>query len=293
MSPKALYRENSRTVAHDSKIGRCGSGVVYHAFIPDRPLWDVDRWGSEDGEDDEWSDHSPKSRSERRPAILFVNRQVYAEAAPIFYRTNLFRLRIGISPHIDCREWKWDLVDDLTSIKHENLKLIRRMHLKVRIFDSSGAPSSVLSHGLDNGRVPIEDRDWWWPKEYSRSSYLAVTSRLKAFADQMRAEHSLLCLRIYYDGWVLGRPLDRKYYQTVLEPLATIFGIPKVQALGVRRNFARKIARAMKAEFLAVEEIPEAYGTRIIRRKGKTVEERYKLRAYYDSRYKFLLEWHD
>ncbi|KAL8995039.1 MAG: hypothetical protein Q9188_006905 [Gyalolechia gomerana] len=274
-------------------MGGCGSGIVYHAFIPDRPLWDMDRWGSEDWEGDEWSGHWPKSRSERRPAIFFVNRQVYAEAAPIFYRINLFRLSIGICPHIDCREWKWDLVDDLTSFKHENLKLIRRMQIKVRVFDSPGSPSSVLPDGLDNGRVHIEDRDWWWPKEYSRSSYLAVNSRLKAFADLMRAEHSLLCLGIFYYGWVLGRPLDRECYQTVLEPLATIFGIRDVKIYGVERGFATKIAKAMEADFLAVEEIAEAYGTRMIRRKRKTVEERYKLRAYYDSRYKFLLEWQD
>lgn len=179
------------------------------------------------------------------------------------------------------------MVDDLTSIKHENLKLIRRMCISVRIFDSLGSPSSVLPRGLDD--MVMEDRDWWWPKAYPPRSYLDVYNRLEAFADLMRDNHRLHYLRIIFDGWVPGRSLNLRRYQIVLEPLASIYGIRYVAVLGVTRVFAGKMIRAKRADFLAVEELPEAYGTRMVRRKRKSLKERYKLRAYYVPRYGFHL----
>ncbi|KAL8934860.1 MAG: hypothetical protein Q9216_005695 [Gyalolechia sp. 2 TL-2023] len=296
-SPNVQYRNPSRTVARGSKIRACGSGIFYRAYFHDPralpPLWAIKGWGDQDWEDDWWRAHPPKTRSVHCSPLFFINRQVYSEAASFFYRTNVFCLSVGIDPHVECRDFGWDLVDDLTSIKYENLKLIRRMHLKIRIFDSAGFPSTVFPNGLDHTVPHIDDRDWWWPPEYSRSSYLAVNRRLKAFADLIRPGHGLDCLKIFYYGWIIGRPLDRGCYQTVLEPLANIFGVRKVECSGVEPDFGTKIARAMQADFLAVEEVPEAYGTRIVKRKGKTVEERYKLMAYYDSRYRFLLEDED
>lgn len=269
--PTYLYRSPSRTTASPARIGKCGSGVVYRATIPDRDL----------GKRYEWNEDSHHAPPLPGLAILTISRQIHAEARVILYGENRFRLSLGISPHTRCRKHVWDLVDDISSINCNDLRNIKMMRIEVRIFDDPGPMPRGSLHNIDSTQ-------WWWPDAYARDSYLAVRGRLKAFADVIRQENNLRVFVVAYEGFVPLRPSRRDRLQNVLEPLSSIYGIPVIGTQGVTPDFRAKLVRAMRASSLMVEEIPDAYGTR--RLKGAKPTKAgipYRLGPYYKSKYIF------
>ncbi|KAL8678723.1 MAG: hypothetical protein Q9186_004957 [Xanthomendoza sp. 1 TL-2023] len=276
-----VFRHPPRTTAPASKIAGCRSAVLYKAYIPDRWLRNyIPR-----RMDDDHNDWRLPYISELN--ILRTNHQLHAEAAPFFYARNRFRLMLGIYPHVHCKGSAWDFVDDLASmsISKANLRLMRHIHLRVRIFDFPG--DSDWCSGSPNIVLP----DWNWCHHYAKSSYLDVKTALDRFADVMQGEHRLRSLSVRLHGFVLGRldAVDR--IQNALEPLGSIYGIQEVYMGRVTLDFAEKMVRVMQAKSLAVEKIPESYGKRKIRSsKGTQKKQSYKLQPYMASRYKFLAE---
>ncbi|KAI4241235.1 MAG: hypothetical protein L6R40_004651 [Gallowayella cf. fulva] len=275
--PKAVYRAPPRTTVPLPRIASCGGGVAYMAHIPEQRRRHI--FESCDAEHhDCYVPHIPDL------ALLLANRQIHAEAAPFFYGRNVFRIRLGINPHLHCQKPVWDLVDDLADISKRNLKFMRFVRLDVRAFDFSGDFREYFRHASHPRYL------WDWPTHYAKSSYLDVKARLERFAEGVRGEHRLRLLAVRIDGYIRQRfdAIDR--IQNVLEPLASIYGIEHVIIGGVTYEFAARMVRAMEMRSLAVEKIPETYGKKVTgSRKTKKVQ-LYKTRRYMESSYKFLFE---
>lgn len=265
--PTPMYRNPSRTTAPPAKIGQCGSGIVYEARI----------YARDPRRADDWKNDSYQTHRVPDLAILTVSRQIYAEAAYALYSENSFEFWQGVRPHRCCQEHVWDLVDDIASVNRNYLMSIRTMRLNVRIFDS---PWSLSLAVYNSARK--------WPDPYTRSSFLAVQDQLRTFADKVREKHSIHKLNVSYCGYICTQPRQLDRLQNVLEPLSSIYGIDMAIVFGVTEEFGVKMGKAMTAKSLAVEKVPDTYGTR--RAKGKRTKLLYKLKPYYKSKYDFHLK---
>ncbi|KAL8973473.1 MAG: hypothetical protein Q9197_002277 [Variospora fuerteventurae] len=105
-----------------------------------------------------------------------------------------------------------------------------------------------------------------------------VRGRPKAFADTMRAAHSLRRLCVRYEGFDHERPRKLRRLQNVLEPLSSIYAVEHVGIEGACEDFAAKLNKAMQTSSLVAKEIPDAYGTRMVRKpEPKRIGVRYRL----------------
>ncbi|KAL8782608.1 MAG: hypothetical protein Q9213_005240 [Squamulea squamosa] len=264
-----VYRNPPRTIepASSKYIASCGSGIVYNAEIPGQKL-------------DDMYERADEHHSFRFPQIpdldiLLANRQIYDEAAPIFYRRNKFLLRVGIHPHLHCKAQSWDTVDDTVGISEGYLNIMQHVRLSVRVFDGSDYVGMNLH----------------WRKSRFQKSYIDARSSLEQFADKMRGKHNIRSLTIACEGLAPGICGAVKVAQNVLEPLGSIYGVKKAAIEGVTLGFAVKMVNALRMEALVVQKVEETYSTRTRRGpKGKITTQQYKLQPWFQPRYKFLLE---
>ncbi|KAI4239080.1 MAG: hypothetical protein LQ349_000624 [Xanthoria aureola] len=276
--PSTLRRTPPRTTAPTSKIANCGSGVVWEAAI-----FDEGPNGDFEGTDEH---HDSPATDIADLALLLVDHQVYAEAAPLFYGRNRFLLRVGVHPHTHCNAPNWDLVDDTESIRNDHLREMRHILLAVRIFDDIGYHRVHLN----------------WPTTFVKTSCIDIRTRLERFATRLTEKHHIRSLSIGCEGFLLSKMrlkvhlpkpvMSMKAIQNVLEPLGRIYGIECVAIGGVTLDFAIKMVNAMQRRWSsAVTKNEELYRTRKRRGpKGKIIEQQYLAQPWFQSRYTFAEE---
>ncbi|KAL8772147.1 MAG: hypothetical protein Q9209_002582 [Squamulea sp. 1 TL-2023] len=264
-----VYRNPPRTIvpAPSKNIASCGSGMIYNADIPGQKFYEIYERADEH--------HSIRFPQIPDLDILLANRQIYDEAAPIFYCRNKFLLRVGIHPHLHCKAPSWDTVDDTLGISEGYLKIIRHIRLSVRVFDDTGYDGVNL----------------YWRKPRFKKSYIDVRNSLEKFTDKMHGKHNIRSLTIACEGLAPGICRAVQVVQNVLEPLGGIYGVERAAIEGVTLGFAVKMVNALRMEISVVQKNEETYGTRTRKGpKGTIITHRYRLQPWYQPRYTFLLE---
>ena len=216
--------------------------------------------------------------------LLRVCKKIHTEAATIFYGRNVHIFFIGwrrIWENFSILSYVFE--DTTAHVAPQNLRMIKSCILLVN-------PTLVRSStsAIKNG-------------------FLKIKASVQTFADSLSGRHSLKELQIVYTtepkapanlfvptpmpasipsyhphDWV---STDTRTH--LLEPLAYIYGIPRVSVAGCRPDIAYRLEQAMSCSQKAVSPYQEIYRTRMVKAKGqrgKKKPQAYCVSKYYESK---------
>lgn len=212
-------------------------------------------------------------------ALLLVNSQFHDTGARVLYGSNTFLFSIGIHMDVGCHRRftcygsrledfpsdDYKLNDNISNLAPQYLRLVKHCGLHVQLLRVSA--------------------------EITRRSYFRVAERLKNVAGRLSEGHNLKRLDIVYHELDLKGDSPRRengYYQNVLEPLGTIYGIPEIYMAGnTKYDLAPKLMRALQGDHVACVATEVKYGFRKVRnaRSGRRKRHQYRLGKFYDSGY--------
>lgn len=217
--------------------------------------------------------HGPWKPTGLMVGLLRLNKQIHDEAARVLYGNNTFEFQLGLHQHHwhlpnynnMCRREYLDFVDNFLDLPPQYLRMVKKCLLRIRLFST--------------------------PYIIAQATYLRALERITLLTQILSEGHSLqkLSVSIVQPRSYFSLPISygrrTPCFQNVLEPFGTLHGIRDVEIKNVTPAFEVKLTMALKGSEIACRLAEEAYGTKMVKVKGRRRPRTCRLRVYHDSRY--------